>query len=213
MAKIPLEAADKRSRILEAAYEVCARRGVDAARMEEVAARAQVSKGTLYHYFESKEHLLLATLIDSYERNVEGAEASFAAEGDPREQLAGSVDLLVRVLAEVGPRMRVHYQAWGIVARNPALGEQLYGFLRAFHGRHDAELCVRLHEGQRQGSVRPDVDVEAVAVAMQGLLAGFLYRATFDPERATPALLRRGLDMLLRDVLTEAAPSGGPRRG
>ena len=45
----------RRRRILDAALAVCEERGVHAARMEEVAALAQVSKGTLYRFFESKE--------------------------------------------------------------------------------------------------------------------------------------------------------------
>ena len=39
---------DKRRRILDAAYEVCERLGVEGAHMDEVAALAGVSKGTLY---------------------------------------------------------------------------------------------------------------------------------------------------------------------
>ena len=65
----------KRLRILAAAYAECERVGVARARMEDVAARAQVSKGTLYNYFESKQHLLLATILDSYEQFLPFVEA------------------------------------------------------------------------------------------------------------------------------------------
>ena len=45
---------EKRQRILEAAFQVCEGVGVGRARMEDVAAEAHVSKGTLYNHFESK---------------------------------------------------------------------------------------------------------------------------------------------------------------
>ena len=61
---------EKRARILEAALTLCERSGIEGARMDEVAALAQVSKGTLYNFFESKEDLFLATLIDSYQGAV-----------------------------------------------------------------------------------------------------------------------------------------------
>jgi len=60
----------KRLRILEAARHVCAREGYEAATMEAVAAEARVSKGTLYNYVESKEHLFLATLSRMVDQGV-----------------------------------------------------------------------------------------------------------------------------------------------
>ena len=136
---MPPDRDGKRARILEAAYAVCRDHGVEAARMEEVAARAQVSKGTLYRYFESREHLLLATILDSYEQSLPMLPTAGA--GDPRERLAQHVDVLVRVLEAVMPRMHVHYQAWGLVANTPELQERLYGFLRDFHVDRGHELA------------------------------------------------------------------------
>src|SRR4051794_1460766 len=46
--------------ILEAALAVFAERGFAAARMEQIAARAGVSKGTIYLYFDSKESVFRA---------------------------------------------------------------------------------------------------------------------------------------------------------
>jgi AcrR family transcriptional regulator len=43
--------------ILDAALSVFAEHGIDAAKLEEIAARAGVSKGTIYLYFPSKEEL------------------------------------------------------------------------------------------------------------------------------------------------------------
>src|SRR5260370_32050902 len=46
--------------ILEAALSVFAEKGFAAARMEQIAARAGVSKGTIYLYFDSKEAVFRA---------------------------------------------------------------------------------------------------------------------------------------------------------
>lgn len=51
------KAAVKRKRILDAALEEFSRRGFAAARMEDVAQRAKVGKGTVYLYFDDKEAL------------------------------------------------------------------------------------------------------------------------------------------------------------
>ncbi|WP_407564550.1 TetR family transcriptional regulator [Streptomyces sp. 184] len=54
----------RRRRILKATAELAGRGGFDAVQMREVAERAGVALGTLYRYFPSKIHLLVATLQD-----------------------------------------------------------------------------------------------------------------------------------------------------
>ena len=53
---------EKRGRILLGARSVFNARGFDAASMSEIATAAGVSKGTLYVYFEDKEHLFVALI-------------------------------------------------------------------------------------------------------------------------------------------------------
>ena len=52
-----VEPAARRQAILDAALSVFAERGFEAARLDDVAARAGVAKGTLYLYFRDKEAL------------------------------------------------------------------------------------------------------------------------------------------------------------
>ena len=146
---------DKRARILEAAYRVCERRGVDGARMEEVATLARVSKGTLYRFFESKEHLLLATIIDSYEQSLSVFDAPGESDAEPRERLDLLLDGMTKILEAVSPRMNVHYQAWGLVAKVPVLQDRLYGFLREFHSQRAESVESAVREGQRCGLFDP----------------------------------------------------------
>lgn len=176
--------------------------------MEQVAALAQVSKGTLYRYFASKEELLLATILDSYEQSL-GFHAARVPDADAGRQIDALLDSLVLVLERIAPRMRVHYQAWGIVTARPELGERLYGFLRGFHADRDAQLRAALLAGRRAGVVRADVDLEAVVAGVHALVSGFLYRATFDPAPALPALLRRSIRVLLSDAFAANARVGG----
>jgi AcrR family transcriptional regulator len=71
--------------ILEAALGVFAEKGFAAAKLEEIARRAGVSKAALYLYFETKEDLfgavarrLVATDLGDVIRTVEASEAPFA---------------------------------------------------------------------------------------------------------------------------------------
>lgn len=55
--------AERRQRVVDAAMELGAEGGYDAVQMRDVASRADVALGTVYRYFESKDHLLAAALV------------------------------------------------------------------------------------------------------------------------------------------------------
>ncbi|WP_425555552.1 TetR family transcriptional regulator [Kitasatospora kazusensis] len=55
--------AERRTRILRAATTLAVRGGYEAVQMREVAEGAQVALGTLYRYFPSKVHLLVAVML------------------------------------------------------------------------------------------------------------------------------------------------------
>ena len=58
---------DRRQRMLHMATAMLASGGEDALQMKELAERAAVSLATLYRYFPSKDHLLLAIVQSRYE--------------------------------------------------------------------------------------------------------------------------------------------------
>lgn len=91
--------------ILRAAMEIFVERGYAAARLEEVGARAGVSKGTLYLYFNSKEDLFLSSVRDSIVPHIQSGEQLIAEfQGRP-------IDLLREV-----------YDGWALVVTDPLMG-------------------------------------------------------------------------------------------
>lgn len=58
----------RRRRILHASAQLASRGGFDAVQMREVAEAAGVALGTLYRYFPSKIHLLVATMQDQLQQ-------------------------------------------------------------------------------------------------------------------------------------------------
>lgn len=84
--------ASRPSELTAAALDLFVERGFTATRLDDVAARAGVSKGTLYLYFDSKEALFKAVVEEGIVPILESAEQELAAyQGD-------SVDLLHRLL-------------------------------------------------------------------------------------------------------------------
>ena len=75
--------------LLDAALDLFVERGFAATRSEDVAARAGVSKGTLYLYYPSKEELLKAVIRHNVVNQIaEGSEIVRQFEGNSAELLA-----------------------------------------------------------------------------------------------------------------------------
>jgi AcrR family transcriptional regulator len=77
-----------RTRLLEAARYLFWEKGYAATGMSEILERAQANSGSFYHYFTSKEALLLAVL-DSYLDGLQPVvvQPAFASERDPVERI------------------------------------------------------------------------------------------------------------------------------
>lgn len=72
---------ERRNRMLDAAMRLAADGGYEAVQMREVADKAEVALGTLYRYFPSKVHLLVAALAAQF-AEAEAITANRAITGD-----------------------------------------------------------------------------------------------------------------------------------
>lgn len=92
------EAKDERRQVLlKAALDEFFERGFAAARMDDIARRAGLSKGALYLYFDSKEALFTALIETVAVPNVERVEEAIAA--------APSVEVAVKALMTFAPML------------------------------------------------------------------------------------------------------------
>ncbi|GAA2837165.1 TetR family transcriptional regulator [Kitasatospora aburaviensis] len=80
--------AERRRRILRAATVLAARGGYEAVQMREVAEGAQVALGTLYRYFPSKVHLLVAVMLEQLQGLQEQVRRHPPAEREPAPRVA-----------------------------------------------------------------------------------------------------------------------------
>jgi AcrR family transcriptional regulator len=84
--------ADRTARIIAAASGMFRADGFDAARMEVIAAEAEVSPGTVYNYFPTKGDLLVAIVAREVEEVLAAGEAVVA---NPPDDVAAAIGALV----------------------------------------------------------------------------------------------------------------------
>jgi AcrR family transcriptional regulator len=190
--------------ILDAALAVFAEKGFAAARMDDVARRAGVTKGTIYLYFASKEELFKSLVRVAIGGRLEQVAAfANAYQGSARE-------LLVSVLRTIGTMMRTSDR---IVLPKIILAEsgnfpELVRFYRFEIIEKGMELfCGIVARGIAREEFR-DVPTEHVArLCVAPLLLGALWRATFAPFDPEPydieALIETHIDVLLRGLAEE----------
>ncbi len=89
----------RKRQILDAAAECFARAGFQATRMEDIAARCELSKGALYHQFDSKIAIVLA-LADRWVERVPAQLALNKPGGEADLTVALDAPLFVVLLAE-----------------------------------------------------------------------------------------------------------------
>lgn len=81
---------ETRARVHEAALALFREKGFDATTMRDVAAAAGMSLGAAYHYFDSKEAIVMAYYGGVQEEHDRRVLAAVAATGDTRERLAAA---------------------------------------------------------------------------------------------------------------------------
>jgi AcrR family transcriptional regulator len=87
------EAPDRREMILDAAVTVISQRGVDRARLADVAEQAQVSLGLVQHYFRTRERLLAEAFRREQERISAIWSGAVPSDADPLLRLAEYIRL------------------------------------------------------------------------------------------------------------------------
>lgn len=195
--------------ITAAALELFAERGFAAARLEDVAARAGISKGTLYLYFPNKEELFKAVVRDAVVATIDEAErlaGSFTG---------GSFALLETVVRRLAGRI-VGTRAGVIPKLILAEAGNFPELARFYHDevarRGFATVAAVLRRGMERGEFRPLDPRAMVPVIVGPLLLAALWKSTFEPVAAEPmdvaALLDVHLDHLRRSLAAET-PTGG----
>ncbi|MBX3271803.1 MAG: TetR/AcrR family transcriptional regulator [Sandaracinaceae bacterium] len=162
---------ERREAILEAAARVLGEKGPHAATMDDVAEAAEVSKGTVYLYFPSKEDLFLALAHGPLDATLE----RFAAlDVDGQSGLAALrrlVEVHQETTKEHASRMRVAIGAMcaGFDPSPDAPGLRDYG--KRVQKLRATYLEV-IRRGIADGSLRADLDPEEVAAGLWAAMFG-----------------------------------------
>ncbi len=182
MARTPSkEAHDK---VLKAALQLIAERGVEATSMDAIAAESGVSKATLYKHWSNRDALLIDVLRTHWDKLPE------FDSGNPREDMVQFVQYLAesRKPKELGP---IWPRIIGYAASNPEFFQAMQAF--AF-GPRRAQIERIIERAIQKGELRPGIDA---AFAMDLLVGPVMHR------RFTGGAMPRDMPVRIVDYLWE----------
>jgi AcrR family transcriptional regulator len=116
----------RREQIIQAAFQVATREGLEQLTVRLVAAEAGLSTGLVFFHFKSKEALLLALLdwlLDSLFENWEISESL-----SPAERLLTSLQFDLQDLhqyEQASARLELFFAYWSIAIHDPAVNERI----------------------------------------------------------------------------------------
>lgn len=200
---------DRPQEIIAAALDVFAERGFAAARLDDVAARAGVSKGTLYRYFPNKEELFKAMVRAAIVPNLALAEQWLAEGSMP------AFAILERVLSAIAARIlstRVGIIPKLIIAESGNFPDLARFYHEEVIQRGFAVLSAVLARGIARGEFRAVNIDHTVRLIVAPMLMSALWRSSFEAVEGrpldVPGLVRTHLDHLLRALRPDS--EGGP---
>jgi AcrR family transcriptional regulator len=159
--------------LLDAALAVFADRGYRATTLDQVAEAAGVTKGTIYHYFSTKEELLLRAIEHYQDRAFARLDA--VRRGDYDSTADRIREFVVQAFGSDDPaRRRVHALLQGIGTDAPDVRRE---WLRTGPVRAWRLLTKLIGDGQASGEFRTDVDAEVAArLFVSGLMLQLVWQ-------------------------------------
>lgn len=199
--------ADRPAEIVSAALEVFATKGFAAARLEDVAARAGVSKGAIYLYFATKEDIFRAVVEQAIAPDIDKVLTMVAAHPGPFPDLMRG--LVGRFAGPIGGS-----PLGGVAKMVISEARNFPELARVWHDRLVARAVGALAEAvaaaQGRGEVRAGDPRTYALQIVAPLMVGVIWRETFVPIGAPAFDLERlagqHVETLLRGLMTREGP-------
>ena len=195
---------EKRRLLLAAAVRVFARKGYHASRVGDIAEEAGVAYGLLYHYFQSKEEVLLTVFRETWRALIATIRSVEEAGDPPREQLRKVAEILLRSWRRDPDLVRVLVLE---VTRSQHLPGEMDEIVESF-----AAIQEIIERGQADGTIRADLDARLASYVFYGaveeLLTGWVLGRLPDSEEEVARAERTLVEIVTGGLAPELATAG-----
>ncbi|NOZ74934.1 MAG: TetR/AcrR family transcriptional regulator [FCB group bacterium] len=165
---------NKAEKIIQAAIQVFAEKGLEKGKIADIARKAGIGKGTVYEYFSSKDEIFSAIEQFVIEDMLRDLETILQGGRSPRQKLQSLIDGTFHYMVTLGDGILIVTELWAQSARGLWHGSSTTR-LRDMYRQYREILIDILQEGVKSGDFRP-LDPEGVAVMLAAFLDGMLWQ-------------------------------------
>ncbi len=203
------EKEQRRDEIVKAATKVFFERGLQSATMDEIAEAAELSKGTIYLYYKSKEDLYLAVMNNGSTVLFEMFDKAVAKASTTIERIR----ILADTYQEFFRQHRNYFRMFHFL-QNQQLHKQVSPEMREIAQLHQQriwDLAVGvLRRGVEEGILRNDVEPAEMAVVLWSASNSLLMQIDYQYEHwkhtvgiDIESVLRHSNNLLLEAIMTD----------
>jgi TetR/AcrR family transcriptional regulator, transcriptional repressor for nem operon len=161
-----------RERLLQAGFQEVFRSGFQSASIDTILADTNVTKGALYHHFDSKEdlgHAIIEEIIAGFPRDRWLLPLQRSRDKDPIEALIG----ILRAIPARREDVSGGCPLVNLAQEMSALDEQFRKRLETIFHAWQKGISAALRRGQSQGTVRRDLVPEQTAGFLIAMVEGY----------------------------------------
>ena len=193
-----------RTRVLEAAARVFARRGFHGASVQDIAREAGATTGAIYSNFAGKEDLYLAVFEEHVATQIRDYTDTFARGRDLDERSRGGADHWMARLREDPDFFPLYMEFWAHAMRDPKLRPRFAAHFASFRETF-AQL---IEQGARDAGLEaPPALTQRLGTVINALGNGLALERLTDPDAVPDELLGWAISLLF-NLLLIAARSG-----
>jgi AcrR family transcriptional regulator len=207
--KQQLRTQETQARLLNAAAEVFVRDGYEAAQLDEIAARADRSKGAVYTHFKSKEDLFLALFEHRTRSYINRLMTDLATCTSRKRRHEVFREFFVGLASDrIWPILTLEFKLFAI--RHPESKQRLRKAFEMSKPAHDGSAFEQMF-GPMNAEQRAENDLAMAALGP--IVTGLILESYFEPQILNEQGLRRILGRIFDSLLSTQPPrSTVPKR-
>lgn len=186
--------AERRAAILAAALQEFSARGFAAARLDDVAERAGIAKGTIYLYFQDKETLFQELIRSEMSPVVGTLEAALGLDISPRLAAERAIELFLREIYGTERKNIIRL----IISEGPRFPHLAEFYYREVVARGIAAVRALLTRARERGELAHDAIIRFPQLLVAPGIVAIIWKGLFEPHAPldVPAMMRAHLDLL-----------------
>jgi len=185
---------ERRKLIMEKAAAVFAQYGLNGARTKEIAEACEVNEALIYKHFSSKEELFRESYMWYQLKLIKRLDSVLKDAANGYESLVRAMEFQVE--NTISDRIYSGFLLQSFASATQS--DEIRDWVKAWHRGQNDYIDMILDKGIKDGSIRPDIDIEKIrwkiqSAGLAGIISGLV---ELDGER-----VRSLVEVIFRDIL------------